>query len=67
MGLYSTLRNELSEETPELTKQEALLGRRAWVESSGVREPRRVALRVAVSGFMVMRLVSGLSSANHSD
>ena len=27
-----------------LTKQETLLGRSAWVESSSVREPRRAAL-----------------------
>ena len=35
---------ELSEETHGLTKQEALLGRGARVESSRVREPRRTAL-----------------------
>ena len=45
-----------------LTKQEILLGKGARVESSRVREPRRT-----VSGFMVMGLVSGLSSASHSD
>ena len=45
-----------------LTKQEILLGKGARVESSRVREPRRT-----VSGFMVMGLVSGLSSACHSD
>ena len=54
-----------------LTKQEILLGEGAWVESSRVREPRRTALPrgswLAVSGFMVMGLVSGLSLANHSD
>ena len=41
------------------------------MESSGVREPRRTALPrgslAAVSGFMVMGLVSRLSLANHSD
>ena len=41
------------------------------MESSRVREPRRTALPrgswLAVSGFMVMGLVSGLSLANHSD
>ena len=41
------------------------------MESSRVREPRRRALphgsQLAVSGFMVMGLVSGLSLANHSD
>ena len=49
-----------------MTKQEILLGRGAWAESSRVREPRRTAM-LAVSGFMVMGLVSGLSLANHSD
>lgn len=44
-----------------LTKQEILSGRGAQVESSRVREPRRTAL--AVSGFTVMGLVSGLSLA----
>ena len=39
------------------------------MESSRVREPRRTALPhgSAVSGFMVMGLVSWLSLANHSD
>ena len=51
-----------------LTKQEILLGKGTRVESSRVREPRRTALPwLAVSGFMVMGLVSGLSLANHSD
>ena len=49
-----------------LTKQEILLGKGIRVESSRVREPRRTALRGSQS-FMVMRLVSGLSLANHSD
>ena len=39
-----TLRNELSEETHVLTKQEILLGKGTLVESSRVREPRRTAL-----------------------
>ena len=39
-----TLRNELSEETHVLTKQEILLGKGTGVESSRVREPRRTAL-----------------------
>ena len=39
-----TLRNELSEETHVLTKQEILLGKGTRVESSRVREPRRTAL-----------------------
>ena len=44
VGSCLTLRNELSEETHALTKQEILLGRGAQVESSRVREPRRTAL-----------------------
>ena len=52
-----------------LTKQEILLGKGTRVESSRVREPRRTALPrgSAVSGFMVMGLVSGWSLANHSN
>ena len=52
-----------------LTKQEILLGKGTWVESSRVREPRRTALPHGLQsqGFMVMVLVSGLSLANHSD
>ena len=38
------LRNELSEETQKLTKQEIFLGRGAWEESRRVREPRTTAL-----------------------
>ena len=44
MGSCLTLGNELSEEAHGLTKQEILLGRGAWVESSNVRESRRTAL-----------------------
>ena len=52
-----------------LTKQEILLEKGTWVESSRVREPRRTALPCGsvVPGFMVMGLVSGLSLASHSD
>ena len=51
-----------------LTKQEILLERGTEVESSRVREPRRTAVTwLAVSGFMVMELVSRLSLVNHSD
>ena len=39
VGSCLTLRNELSEETHALTKQEILLGRGAQVESSRVTEP----------------------------
>ena len=49
-----------------LTKQETLLGKGTRVESSRVREPRRTAW-FAMSGFMVMGLVSCWSLANHSD
>ena len=49
-----------------LTKQEILLGKDSRVESSRVREPR-IALPLAVSGFMVMGLVSGWSLASHSN
>ena len=44
VGSCLTLRNELSEKTHMLTKQETLLGRGAQVESRRVREPRRTAL-----------------------
>ena len=51
-----------------LTKQEILLGKGTWLESSRGREPRRTALRmVSMSGFMVMGLVSRWSLANHSN
>ena len=50
-----------------LTKQEILLGKGTRVESSRVREPRRTATWLTVSGFMVMGLVSGWSLANHSN
>ena len=65
VGSCLTLGNELSKETHVLTKQEILLGKGAWAESSRVREPRRNALPVL--GFMMMESVSGLSLANHSD
>ena len=44
LGSCLTLGNELSEETHVLIKQEILLGKGTWVESSRVREPRRTAL-----------------------
>ena len=44
LGSCLTLRNELSEETHVLTKQEVLLGKGSRVESSRVGEPRRTAL-----------------------
>ena len=56
----------MSGETYVLTKQETLLGRGARVESNRVREPREncSATWLAVSGFMGMGLVSGLSLAS---
>ena len=52
-----------------MTKQEILLGKGTRGESSRVREPRRTALSpwLAMSGFMVIRLVSRWSLANHSN
>ena len=44
LGSCLTLRNELSEETHVLTKQEILLGKGTWVKSSREREPRKTAL-----------------------
>ena len=44
LGSCLTFRNELSEETHVLTKQEILLGKGTQVESSRVREPRRTVL-----------------------
>ena len=44
LGSCLTVRNELSEETHLLTKQEILLGKGTRVESSRVRKPRRSAL-----------------------
>ena len=55
VGSCLTLWNELSEETHVLTKQEILLGKGTQENCS------------AVSGFMVMGLVSGLPIANCSD
>ena len=43
-GSCPILRNELSEETYMLTKQEPLLGKYAWTENSSIRETRRAAL-----------------------
>ena len=43
LGSCLTLGNELSKETYVLTKQEILLGKGTWVESSRAGEPRRTA------------------------
>ena len=63
LGSCLTLGNELSEETRVLTKQEILLGKDR--EQQGTQENSSVTW-LAVLGFMVMGLVSGLSLANHS-
>ena len=50
-----------------LTKQDILLGMGTWAENRRVREPRRTSLLCGLlSGFALMRLVSGLFLANHS-
>ena len=67
MGSCLTLRNELSEEAHGLTKQEILLGKGPWVESSRVREPGRTAVPRGLQYFMVMGLVSRWPLANHSN
>ena len=68
-GSCLPFRNELLEETHMLTKQETLLGKGARTYSSRVREPRRLLCRMVytASKFMVMRLVSELSLARHSE
>ena len=67
MGSCLAIGNELSEETPVLTKQKTLLGRGGLAESSRVREPGRTALPRGSQSqvFMVKRLVPVLSLANH--
>ena len=68
-GLCLTLRNELSEGTHMLTKQEILLGKGhpgREQEGKGSQE-NCSAMWLEVSGFMVMVLVSKLFLANHSD
>ena len=50
-----------------LTKQEILLGKGPWVESSRVREPGRTAVPRGLQYFMVMGLVSRWPLANHSN
>ena len=68
MGSYLTFRNELSEETHVLTKQEILLERASGGEQEGKETQENSSVTwLAVSGFMVMGLVSGLSLANHPD
>ena len=69
MGSYLTLRNELSEETPVLTKQETLLERGARVEVAGQGNPEELSgTWLPVSGFTVGDGTSfWLSLANDSD
>ena len=67
LGSCLTLRNELSEEIHVLTKQEILLGKGAWVESSIVGNLGELLCHVALWCFMMKGLVFGLSLANHSD
>ena len=51
-----------------LTNQEILLGKGPRAESRGYGNQKNSSVAwLAVSGFIVMRLVSGLSLANHSD
>ena len=68
LGSCLTLGNELSEETRVLTKQETLLGKAPGWRAGGQGIPGGLLCQwLAVSGFMVMGLVSRLSLANHSD
>ena len=62
-GLLSNTGNDVSEETHLLTKPQTLLGSQAHAES----QKSCSAAWFTVLGFMVMGLVSRLSSANHSD
>ena len=66
MGSFLTLRNELAQEIHMLTKNRLLEKRRLGREQQekGTQE-NCSALWVAVSGFMVMGLVSSLSLASH--
>ena len=54
-GSCLTLRNELSEETHALAKQETLLRRGAQVESRRVEEPRRTALPCGLQSRILWR------------
>ena len=53
LGSCLTLRNEVSEETHVLTKQEILLGKGPWVESRRVREPKRTALSHGLQSWVL--------------
>ena len=66
-GLSLTLRNELSEETQMLRKQETLLESDTGVESMRIREPRGTAVPCdsQSQGSEWCRLLSGLSLTTH--
>ena len=69
MGSCLTLRNELSEETRVLTKQEIFIGKGQLggeQQGKGTQE-NCSATWLTVSDFMVMGLVSGWSLASHSN
>ena len=53
LGSCLTLRNELSEETHLLTKQEISLGKGSQVKSCRVREPRRIALSRGLQSWVL--------------
>ena len=53
LGSCLTLRNELSEETHVLTKQEIFLGKGTRVESSRVRELRRTTLSHGLQSWVL--------------
>ena len=53
LGSCLTLRNELSEETHVLTKQEILLGKGSRVESRRVRELRKTALPCGLQSWVL--------------
>ena len=67
LGSYLTLRNELSQETHVLTKQEILLGKGTRVESRRVREPRTALPRARSLRFYGDGISFQLSLANRSD
>ena len=68
LGSCLTLGNELSEETRVLTKQEILLERASGGEQEGKETQENSSVTwLAVSGFMVIGLVSRLSLASHTD
>ena len=67
MGFCLILGNELSEETHMLTEQEAILYWEGFPRQRAAGEGTQencCAMQLAVSGFMGMRLVSGLALAN---